>query len=210
MLASDQEYAEMQEAIRATNGGQKNTLIVKFYVDAVLDEKESNGWIEFRFDPITGEKKEFKHEGRGRKVYRDAEFVEIRAPGNKDDIVRRQAREFDRLRFPVEYAAFKQGLAEPSTGTPLDHVPGLSKAQVLEFKAIGIRTAEDLANVNDVDGQKFMDFQRVRSRVRDFLAAAEGNAPLEKMRSELEQRDARIAALEEQIRMIAEAQTKRK
>lgn len=196
--------AEVMAAVAAQNGGQRNSLIVKFYLDAVLDERASDGWTEHKFDAVSGEPRVIKHPGAGRPIYRDEEHIEVRAPGDKDEIRRRQIREFDKQRFPTEYAAFQKGLEAPETGTPLDKLPFVTKSQALEFQAVGIRTAENLRDCSDANGQKFMDFQRLKRRVVDFLAVAEGNAPHERLRVELDQRDVQIALQQEQIKQLAE------
>lgn len=183
----------------SSDAPQFNALIVEFYMDAVRDDRKSDGWVEEHFDYGTQQLKQIRHQGAGRDIYKDAEFIEIRIPMNLKEVRRRQVRESDKRRWPVQYAAFKAGLASPLIGTPVDKLPFLTKAQVLEFQAMGLRTAENVRDISDSDGQKLMGFQQLRRRVADFLAAAEGNAPLASMRSELESRDAEIAELKKQM-----------
>lgn len=190
--------------IKELNGGKENTLIVRFYPGDAVDEKRTNGWIESRYDDQTGKEIVIRHQREGGTYYRPHPWIEIRAPGDKDEIRQRPVREEDKVRFPREWELFQKGTEEPASGTPLLTVAFLTKGQVLEFAAGGINTVEHLAEVSDVNGQKFMDFHRVRQRARDYLAAQAKNAPAALLREELEQRDARIAALEEQIKALAE------
>lgn len=181
---------------------QKKSLVVRFYEEAVLDPKESYGWEEERFDPVTGIPQRLKHAGQGREIYVNQDWVEIRVPGDKDEIRQRQVRAEDKRRFAEEWAAYKANREAPLVGTPLDKLPFLTKAQVMEFRAAGIRTAENLRDMPDSVSQKFMGINSVRARIKDFLAAAEGVAVSEQYRAELETRDAQIATLQKQMQEL--------
>jgi len=136
----------------------------------------------------------------GRPVYREVEYITIQVPGDKDNMPHRPAMPEDKTRFAKQYAAFKSNSAEPLTGTPLSVLPFLSKAQVLEFNAVGLKTAEHIRDMADILGQKFIGIQQVKKRVTDFLAAAEGAAPALKLQSELEKRDQEIKALNQALK----------
>lgn len=206
--------AEMMAAFNAQNGNGKSTMIVRFYRDVVRDDRASDGWHESKFSTETGKEFLIRHEGQGRDIYVEVDWVEIRAPGNKDEIRVRPARyPHDKLAYPEQYAAFKQGLADPQTGTPLSLVPGLTKPQVMELAFLGIKTAENLRDCSDVDGQKIMDFQRAKRRAIDFLELQAGAAPTEKLRSELALRDQEISglkAMQEEMKKAIEELRKKK
>jgi len=174
----------------------------------VLDEKRTNGWIEQNYDPTTGLPGPIRrHPGEGGTFFKNEICVEIRAPGEKDFIVRRQLRPSDKYRFPIQWKAFEdseKGMAPGQDGTPLDLLPFLTKAQVMEFQAVGITTAEHLADTSDVNGQKFMDFQRVRRRAQDFVEAAKGNAPILAIRAENDDLRSQLVAMQKQIKELAE------
>lgn len=140
----------------------------------------------------------------GRPIYEDRECIEIRVPGDRDVIVR-EVQERDKFRFPRQWAAFKAGKGEAIVGTPLDAVPWLTRSQVEELGYFKIRTVEQLAELSDAHAQKFAGIQTLKARAKDFLAAAAGAAPAEKLRAELEQRDNEIALLKRQQAEMAEA-----
>lgn len=181
------------------NPSNSSTLIVDFFTEAVLDDRATSGWVEETFDIEAGQHKTVRHPGAGRPIYREAEWIEIRIPGNVSEVRRREVRPSDKVRFPQQYAAFKSGQAAPEIGTPLDRLPFLSKSQVKEFQAAGLRTAENVRDISDGDRAKFMGLQNLRKRIIDFLDAAAGNAPMVNLRSELEGRDSQIAALQRQV-----------
>lgn len=205
---------EAQQRVVELNGGRTNTMIVTFYMDAMRDEKASDGWVETRYDPVTGEEKRFRHPGEGRgEVFVDVPFVEVRAPGDVLNVVRKPAQENHKQRWPQEWAAFEASQKdgkERLNGAPLEQAPFLSKAQVLEFRAKGLRTIEHLADMSDVNGQGIPAFSQTRQKARDFVEAARGNAPLLAMRAELESRDAEMKALQEQMTALREALSKKK
>jgi hypothetical protein len=185
-------------------------LIVRFYVNAVVDEKATNGWTEEFYDIDTGEKRIKKHPGAGIKKFVDEEWIEIRIPGNVAEVRHRAVRPGDTRKHAREYAAFKQGLADPLVGTPIESLPFLSPAQVAEFKSAGLRTAENVRDVSDSDASKFLGMHGIRRRVSDFLAAAAGEAPILSLRADNEQMAAQIKALQAQIAEIGKAERKAK
>jgi hypothetical protein len=141
-----------------------------------------------------------KSQEAGRPIYDNAEYICKMIPGDKDNIIRRPVRLEDKVLYSAKYEAFKRGLSQPESGTPLDTLPFLTKAQVQEFKAFNVRTAEQVVSMPDTLKQSFMGVRSVIKRIEDFLAAARGNAPMEKMRNELEKRDEQIAGLQQAIR----------
>lgn len=186
-------------------------LIVEFYEEGILDEKATHGWTDETFDYTTQQVKVTRYPGAGREVYKPADFIEIRIPMNLKEIRRRQVRESDKRKWPREWAAYQATKTNPAIGTPLESLPFLNKAQVLEFKALGLKTAEHIRDTSDAEGQKLMGFQQLRRRVTDFLAAAAGQAPIDEMRTALENSNAELAALKAQLaEMQGDEEPKRK
>lgn len=180
MAMLQQADSEVMQAFNAQQGvAMPSKLIATFFMEAVQDNEASAA--------------------AGRPIYRDEEFVEIRVPGDKDEIRRRPVRFMDKQQFPAQYAAFKANREAPMEGTPLDKVPFLTKAQVLEFQSVGLKTAEHVRDMADSLAQRFMGIHQVRKQITDFLAAAEGAAPAQKLQAELEKRDNEIEALKNLI-----------
>jgi len=134
----------------------------------------------------------------GRPVHVEEEFITIIVPGDRDTICR-PVRSTDREQYAQQYAAFKNKQEQPVTGTLLSVLPFLTKAQVADLNAANVRTAEQLAAMSDVLAQKFMGMHSLRKRAKDFLDAAAGNAPIERMNKELEVRDNTIATLQKAL-----------
>lgn len=187
---------EMMQALAAQAGNKPGALIVRFFLKA--DRIDPASAIE---PDVPGKQKsQWQLLGEqallaGRPIFHEREYVEIRIPGNKDEIRCRPVRNSDRLNWPREYAAFKAGAEAPETGTPLDQIPFVTKVQVEEYGFFKIRTAEQLVGMSDQLAQRFMGHAALKARVQAFLDAAAGAAPAEKLRTELAARDAQIAQL---------------
>lgn len=173
------------EALRIMSQGEQNKLLVRFYMEAEQDDDKSAE--------------------AGRPIFVERPYIEIRIPGNKDEIRRRPVRYGDAEKFPPQWAAFKNKEAQPVIGTPLEALPFLTKAQVLEFKASHCLTAEHVRDMPDSLAQKFMGSHSIRQRITAFLDAAAGAAPAEKLQAELQKRDDVISA---QSKALADQGTK--
>jgi uncharacterized coiled-coil protein SlyX len=159
-------------------GDSGSRLYIQFFTQAVQDEEASV--VE------------------GRPVYNEEEFITIIIPGDRDSVVR-PVRNKDRQDFSRQYQAFKANQEQPVIGTPLSVLPFLTKAQVAEFNAVNVRTAEQLRDMNDAVAQKYMGIQLLRKQVKDFLEAAAGAAPTVRLNAELAQRDKEIESLKKAL-----------
>lgn len=211
-MALEMETATAQEmgAFNAQRGSMmdRSAYVARFYRTAVLDERATNGWDEELFHPTTGVPYRKRHPGAGREIYRDVDFIELRRPGDTLEIRVREVRTSDKQSFPRQWQAYQNGMSEKVQGTPISVLPGISKSHEMELRYLGIGTIENLRDVSDADGQNIQGFNALKKRATDFLSAAEGDAPNQRLRTELEQRDAEIATLKAQVAAIAEAQNK--
>lgn len=151
----------------------------------------------------------------GRPIFDLVEYVRIMVPGDKWNIVDRPARDEDRRRYAHLYRAFKADEAQQPSGTPLSAWGGLRPERVEEYTFRKARTVEQLADMTDSNLQDMgAGATAERQRARDYVEQAKGNAPIVKMRSELEERDKRIEvmekALKEQGEQLAELKKQKK
>lgn len=140
----------------------------------------------------------------GRPIYDDKEFVEIIIPGDKTQAVHREVTDKDRREYAAQYNAWKSGQDQTAaSGTMLEKWPGVTKSQVEELKHFKIRTVEQLAELSDGNASRMGPILSLRQKAKDFLEQAKGNAPLEKMRNELQSRDNEIETLKRQVAELA-------
>jgi hypothetical protein len=161
---------------------------------AGVDRGASNLTVRFTME---AEQQMEESEKQGRPIFKEVEYVTIWV--DKDNVNHRPVRYYDKILWPDQYKAFKNNQEQPQAGTFLDSLPYLSKAQVAELNAHGVKTAEQLVALPDSTGQKIMAFQNMKQRTQRFLDALAGAAPAQKLAAELEQRDSQIRALQQAL-----------
>ena len=160
---------------------------------------DSKLYVTFHVLPIFNA---FKSAEAGRPIYEDEEYIRIIVPGDSKTTVDCPADATFKARFPKQYEHFKKGLEQSVTGTPLEMWPQMTVSMVAEFKAVNIRTVEQLAELSDSNAQKFMGSNMWRQKAHAFLEAAAGEAENNKMAAELEKRDVEIQALKTQMEQL--------
>jgi len=142
----------------------------------------------------------------GRKCFKEREFVKIMVPGDRLNIVDRPVQVTgnditdDRLRFPKQYARFKNAQEQVvHDGTPLALWPGINGSLVEELKYLNIFTVEQLATLADTHVSKIPMGQTFKRKAAEFVEASKDAAALNRLQAELEERDNRIETLEQAI-----------
>ena len=192
-------YDEVLAIVDSTTA-KKEKLYVEFYAREIPDER--------------------KTEEFGYAQFKEATYVKIFPPGEGNlNVVDRLASHCgakrgcaymkgapgetpcDVHRFPAQYAAFQGNLdQQEAAGLPLASWPVVNKAQVAMLKAFGVYTVEQLAAVNDSALPQLGPIRSLRQKAIDYIESAKGMQPLQKMRSEIESRDNKIAALENALK----------
>jgi len=153
----------------------------------------------FYREPI---KNEIKSIDAGRPIFDEIDLVKIITPGSRDTFVGDATYEYQQ-RFPTQWARYKQGRDQSAgSGTPLNQLPWLSISQIAEFNAVGCYTIEQLVGMADSLSQKFMGHHAIKQKALAYIDAAKNAAPMLKLQSELEKRDAQIKELQEQMAAI--------
>ena len=170
------EYADRNGEIRhPTTGriidggdGPDDQLNVTFSTEAVFNKAESF------FAGIT--------------KYSDMDFITIIAPGDTGKLatVHTPVTEYHKWRFPVEYAAFKNGQGALITGTPLSLWPLMTPSQIKDLEFKGIRTVEQVAELSDSNAASMTGFYKLKQQAKQFLASAKDTAQAGAMQAELE------------------------
>lgn len=167
-----------------------------------MPTKASGVYIRFHKEPV---RSKAKSEAAGRPIFDEVEYIEIRTPGDKTNIVDRPVTEADRRQYAAQYRAWKAGDDEQLSGTPLAQWPSVTRAQVEELRYFGVRTVEQLAAMSDGNLQNVGPIRALRQQAIDFLEAARGNAPLTTLRAELAKRDNELDALRKQVEALTSA-----
>jgi hypothetical protein len=94
---------------------------------------------------------------------------------------------------------YKAGKEQTNIGTPLEHLPGINPAYVLNLKARGIHSIEMLHGASDNLSGELMGYRHWKEKAKDFIEVREKEAPKKHLEAELKQRDDTIANLQRQL-----------
>lgn len=171
---------------------------------AVHHGDDAGLWVEFIRKAVQNNAKSTE---AGRPIFDEFDYIEITTPGGKSK-VSRKANEEDKKRFSSHwelYQAKQNGATgDMVIGTPIDQWPALSTGQVHEFRAIGIRTVDQIANLNDQGIQAIgMGGRELKARAQAFLAKASGNAEFEGLAAENERLSEQVALQKTQMEDMA-------
>jgi uncharacterized coiled-coil protein SlyX len=169
-----------QGSYTRTNGGQAEGIWPEFFLDTIED-------------PVASARE-------GRQCFKDEERVRLHFPGDQTKKpVFKVTQEYIE-RWPDAYKAFKEGVEPSVNGTPLEQWPVLRKAHVLELKALGFRTVEDVAAMSDLATQKVgMGGPRMKQLAQVFLDDSLAQALVNKVTAENEALTSRIGELENKL-----------
>jgi len=154
----------------------------------------------------------------GRYVAKDVEYAIITPPGGSLTVEKRAAewlrsKQHDQ-HYPIyerAYQAWKQGQEEPVNGLSVKMLPFLSPAQIKMLLQNNIRTAEDLAALNEAGLARLgMGARALQQKTQAWLQSANDQGKLaeqiaalsvqvQQLTETLAQKDADIAALKAQL-----------
>jgi len=178
--------------------GTDKGLFVEFYLEAIEDQDETRA--------------------QGRPIYKDMEMISIRIMGDKNthvvrpiDLKGTPTTPPDNVRWPVQYAAFKNQSVQPQVGTPITEWPVVSKSMAMNLKSLNIHTVENLAEVSDGNLQNIgMGARDLRDKAIAFIEQAKDGSGIVKLQEENKDLRTKIEALQNQINALAEQKSKKK
>lgn len=147
-------------------------------------------------------KNEEKSIEQGRPIIDDVECCRIIIPGDKNNIIDRPATASDKARFAKQYALFQQGVKEEEqlSGTRLNEWPFLTRGQCEEFRYLGIRTVEQLAEVRDDVVARVPGMLHLKQHAAVWLGKTKNAAEAAKQAKVMNDQANRISTLEEVVR----------
>jgi hypothetical protein len=155
-------------------------MYVQFYMESIEDKEAS--------------------EKEGRPIFRDYEFIKIIPPGDKNTVICEPVNEEYKMRWPNQYAAFKNQQVQVNDGTPLEEWPILRTSQVKMFKAVNVHTVEQLAAVSDQNLPNLgMGAREFRDKAITYLESAKTGAVPMAAQSRIQELEREIEALKNQM-----------
>jgi hypothetical protein len=179
-----------------------------------MERNKSHVHVQFYLEAIPDGVESAKQE---RQVFKEVEMVKVVTLGDKDNNFIGQAHHtFGRnpngpgritpaQRYPEQYAAFKAGMAEAISGTPLKLLPFLGAAQIADLTYNGIKTAEQLADLPEAAAAKGFGWRELRSKAALWLEETDKFAVASKARAEA---DAANARADDMAKRLADMEAK--
>ncbi len=143
---------------------------------------------------------------KGRDIFREEERVEIIMPGNPyTRPIMRVAHEHREM-WPKEYAAFKAGQEVAIDGTPLEAWARLRPHQLYELKALGFKTVEQVAHMDDrAIALLGASGRRLREFAQGFMSDSARAAALERLAAENDVKSSEVEDLKLKLKTMQEA-----
>jgi signal transduction protein with GAF and PtsI domain len=139
----------------------------------------------------------------GRPIYVEIDYVAITNPGSRDEYITKAEHKAKQDEFVAwAYKKWKATQEQVTDGTPLETVPFLNKAQIMELKALGIHSLENLTNLPDTAKQRFMGSVELSKKAKAYMNSAKDTALVTKLQSELDKRDRDMAAMKKQMEEV--------
>ena len=158
----------------------------------------------------------------GRPIFDDKEVVEIRKPGSRDYSVHvanffshwqddpltgEQTAVTYAERFRHQYQQFKALSVQTKSGTPLANAPFLTEGRRAELRAQNLYTVEALA---EIDGEPLKNLgyggRELKNKAMEYIEESSRHSVDTRVMAELEAIKARNVILEEDIRILKDAE----
>lgn len=159
-------------------------------------------YVKFYMHPIRDEEASVHN---GRPMFKDVQYVEIRAAGNQNNIIQRPVTRMDIDRFPEQYRRFKEGMSEQVIGTRLAEVPWVTRSQVEELAHIRIYTLEALSAVPEDVCQRMAGLRDLKMRAQNALEASEKAAPFLALEAENKELKNQLDTMSNQLKELTAA-----
>ena len=149
-------------------------------------------WVRFEMVPVEDPE---KSKEAGRTICVDTPHIEIRTPGDRDNVLYRPMSELDKQRFKKRYEEWmKTQTDEPSEGTPLAEVPIFKRREVEECRYMNIYTLEQLVALSDAHVKKDRGLHGYREKARGYMDVALRGREASKLQAEKDALEARFKA----------------
>lgn len=141
----------------------------------------------------------------GRPYFDDKVFVRIHPPGERLNIVEREANDGDRKRFPMQWAQFKENSPQTAEGTPIDFLFQANPSVAAALKASGVHTVEQCANLSAHAIETIgMGAQQWVNEATRYLEVANKGVKASQLKAALDEKDREIGSLKHTLALVQE------
>jgi hypothetical protein len=138
-------------------------------------------------------------EREGRPIIRAKPYIEFPRAG-EIDVLRREATEGDKQRFPDQWKRYSEAREDIPVGTPISTLFPAHPEIISTLRFFRCHTIEQLAEMSEHGVQKIgLGAFEWRNKARELIKAADGSKGFHQLQKALEDRDATIAKLQAQM-----------
>ena len=139
----------------------------------------------------------------GRPFFDDKIFVRIHPPGERLNIVDREASDVDRKRFPMQWAQFKDNAPQVSDGTPIDMLFPANPSSAAALKASGVHTVEQCAELSAHAIETIgMGAQGWVNTAKHYIEVANKGIKASQLKQALDEKDREINSLKNKVELL--------
>lgn len=144
-----------------------------------------------------------KSQDNGRPYFDDKVFVRIHPPGERLNIVEREATDTDKRRFPMQWAQFKEQAPQTGEGTPIDFLFQDKPSIAAALKASGVHTVEQCAGLSAHAIESIgMGCQQWVNEATRYLEVANKGVKASQLKAALDEKDREIHSLKHTLDLL--------
>lgn len=138
----------------------------------------------------------------GRPIIDVKDYIEFPRAG-EIDILRRQATEGDKQAHPDAWRAYKESREQMPSGTPVATLFPAHPEIISLLRHFRVHTVEQLAEISDTAVQQIgLGGHEWRARAQELIKASEGSQGFHQLKKQVDDRDATIAKMQQQLAMM--------
>ena len=138
----------------------------------------------------------------GSVVFEDVEYVEMRVPGDKLNIVETRVDDNHRKRWPQYYKAFVEKREQRPEGFPLSAWALATPALISTLAAVNCYTVEQLAGMPETSLPRMHGLLKVQQQAREFLQSKEDAQVISQLQHAKSEMEDRLASQNETIQAL--------
>lgn len=139
----------------------------------------------------------------GRPWFDDKVFVRIHPPGERLNIIEREANDSDKRRFPMQWAQYRENAPQTADGTPIDMLFADKPSVAAMLKASGVHTVEQCAKLSAHAIETIgMGAQQWVNDAQRYLEVADKGVKASQLKRALDEKDQKINTLENKIDLL--------
>lgn len=141
----------------------------------------------------------------GRPYFDEKVFVRIHPPGERLNIIEREASDVDKRRFPIQWSQYRENAPQVSDGTPIDMLFAANPGIAAALKASGVHTVEQCAKLSAHAIETIgMGAQQWVNDAQRYLEVADKGVKASQLKAMSDAKDREINSLNHKVALLEE------